>query len=122
MSMIASPERRPTRPARAAGENRVPSVLAGVVTHNGRGWVRDCLIGLANQTYEALDILVVDDASPDRHDKPTLKRVAKRHLRRRRWGYLRTPRPVGFGGAINWALARIRTDADLLLFIHDDAA
>jgi GT2 family glycosyltransferase len=100
----------------------VPSVLAVVVTHNGREWVRDCLIGLANQTYEALDILVVDDASPDRHDKPTLKRVAKRHLRRRRWGYLRTPRPVGFGGAINWALARIRTDADLLLFIHDDAA
>jgi GT2 family glycosyltransferase len=100
-----------------------PTVLAVVVTHNGRAWVRDCLVGLANQTYPHLDILVVDDASPRSRDEATpLKRVAKRHLRRRRWGHLRTPRPLGFGGAINWALARVRTDADLLLFLHDDAA
>ena len=100
-----------------------PTVLAVVVTHNGRAWVRDCLVGLANQTYAQLDILVVDDASPRSRDEATpFQRVAKRHLRRRRWGYLRTPRPLGFGGAINWALARVRTDADLLLFLHDDAA
>lgn len=122
MSMIASPERRPTRPLQASGEGSAPSVLAIVVSHNGKQWVRDTFVGLANQTYEALDILVVDDASEARREKPTLKRIAKRHLRRRRWGYLRTPRPLGFGGAINWALARIRTEADLLLFIHDDAA
>lgn len=101
----------------------LPTVLAIVVTHNGREWLRDCLVGLANQTYRQLDILVVDDASPRAPDEATpLKRVAKRHLRRRRWGYLRTPRPLGFGGAINWALGRVRTDADLLLFLHDDAA
>ena len=109
----------------AAGpaEPGLPTVLAVVVTHNGRAWLRDCLVGLANQTYQHLDILVVDDASPRSTDEATsLKRVAKRHLRRRRWGYLRTPRPLGFGGAINWALGRVRTDADLLLFLHDDAA
>src|SRR5687767_7312300 len=33
-----------------------------------------------------------------------------------------TTRPLGFGGAINWALSRVKTDAELLLFIHDDAA
>jgi GT2 family glycosyltransferase len=122
MSMIASPQRRPTRPLAAADEDRLPSVLAIVVTHNGRDWLRESLIGLANQSYQAVDVLVVDDASLGRREKPTLKRLAKRHLRQRRWGYLRTPRPLGFGGAINWALARIRTDADLLLFVHDDAA
>lgn len=102
------------------------SVLAIVVTHRGRRWLTDSLVSLNVQTYPNLDVLVVDDASTDSRNGPTdgssLKRVAKRHLKRRRWGYLRTPRPLGFGGAINWALARVRTDADLLLFVHDDVA
>jgi GT2 family glycosyltransferase len=100
----------------------MPTVLAIVVTHRGRPWVKDCLMALDRQTYASLNILLVDDASPDSRQQPALKRIAKRHVRRRRWGYLRTPRPLGFGGAINWALSRLRTDADLLLFIHDDAA
>jgi GT2 family glycosyltransferase len=103
-------------------DDRLPRVLAILVTHRGREWIRDALVGLNMQTYPALDILVVDDASPDHKAEPRLARIAKRHLRKRRWGYLRTSRPLGFGGAINWALSRIRTDADLLLFIHDDAA
>jgi GT2 family glycosyltransferase len=107
---------------RGPARSRLPSVLAIVVTHNGREWLRDCLVSLSTQTYSALDVLVVDDASPDYRRPPQLKRVVKRHLRRRRWGFLRTPRPLGFGGAINWALGRARTNADLLLFVHDDAA
>jgi GT2 family glycosyltransferase len=99
-----------------------PSILAVVVTHRGREWLKDCLVSLNQQTYGPMDVLVVDDASPDFRSRPHLKRVVKRHIRRRRWGFLRTPRSLGFGGAINWALSRIRTDADLLLFIHDDAA
>jgi GT2 family glycosyltransferase len=122
MSMAAGTRAAPARPATVATSPGVPSVLAVVVSHNGKQWIRDCLAGLANQTYELLDVLVVDDASTGHRDRPTLRRIAKRHLRRRRWGYLRTPRPLGFGGAINWALGRIRTDAHLLLFVHDDAA
>ena len=99
-----------------------PSVLAVVVTHDGRRWLRDSLVALANQSYEHIDILVVDDASTRPREEPRLKRIVKRHLRRRRWGYLRTPRPLGYGAAINWALSRVRTDADYLLFVHDDAA
>ncbi|HEX2049720.1 MAG TPA: glycosyltransferase family 2 protein [Actinomycetota bacterium] len=110
---------RGERPAAPPG---VPSVLAIVVTHDGRPWLRDCLVALNTQTYPVLDVLVVDDASPDFRRPPHLRRIAKRHLRRRRWGYVRTPRPLGFGGAINWALSRVRTDAELLLFVHDDAA
>lgn len=109
------------RPRSDTDEQEIPSVLAVVVTHNGRPWLTDTLVGLNTQTYPQLDVLVVDDAS-ERDSKTPLKRVAKRHLKRRRWAYLRTPRPLGFGGAINWALSRVRTDADLLLFIHDDAA
>ena len=103
-------------------EPGLPSVLAIVVTHNGRRWFKDTLVALNTQTYPALDVLVIDDASLDTREQPHLKRVAKRHLRRRRWGFLRTARPLGFGGAINWALSRVRTDAELLLFLHDDAA
>ncbi|MDQ3914934.1 MAG: glycosyltransferase family 2 protein [Actinomycetota bacterium] len=110
------------RPEEPTAPDGLPSVLAIVVTHSGRTWLRDCLAGLNLQTYPLLDVLVVDDASPDSKQTPALKRIAKRHLKRRRWGCLRTPRPLGFGGAINWALGRIRTDADLLLFVHDDAA
>jgi GT2 family glycosyltransferase len=98
----------------------LPTVLAVVVTHRGKPWLRRCLLSLAAQEYSQLDILVVDDASPDSREDPTTKRIAKRHLRRRRWGYLRTPRPLGYGGAINFALSRVRTRADLLLFLHDD--
>src|ERR671919_811480 len=104
-----------------AAENSFPSVLAVVVTHSGRTWLRRCLTSLNTQTYPYLDILVVDDASPDWRHQPHLKRIAKRHVRRRRWAFMRTPRSLGFGGAINWALSRVRTDADMLLFVHDDA-
>jgi GT2 family glycosyltransferase len=102
-------------------DSSIPSVLAVIATHNGREWLRDCLVGLNTQTYPLLDVLVVDDASTET-SKGVLRRFVKRHVRRRRWGYLRTPRPLGFGGALNWALSRVKTDADLLLFIHDDAA
>src|SRR5918992_4000331 len=105
---------RDSKPRRARG-------LAIVVTHNGRRWLKDCLIALNAQTYPALDVLVVDDATADGRAQPSLRRIAKRHLRKRRWGFLRTRLPQGFGGAINWALSRVRTDAEMLLFLHDDA-
>lgn len=110
-----------TRRDREQDDAKLPRILAIVVTHDGRKWLKDCLVGLASQTYPFVDVLVVDDASPDVEGAPALKRIAKRHLRRRRWGFLRTPRPLGFGGAINWAMSRARVTADLLLFIHDDA-
>ena len=119
--MIETQEAAPARTP-AGDYSKWPSVLAIVVTHRGRAWIKECLAGLKVQTYPLLDVLVVDDASPDSAHPPPLKRVAKRHLRGRRWAFLRTPRPLGYGGAINWAMSRIKTDAEMLLFIHDDAA
>ena len=109
------------RPRAEASDDAAPSILAIVVTHDGRDWLRETLVALNAQDYPGLDVLVVDDATPNHREPPTPRRIAKRHLRRRRWGYVRTPRSLGFGGAINWALSRVRTDADLLLFLHDDA-
>lgn len=120
--MAVTAEALSERTRRSRSSPLSPHVLAIVVTHNGRGWLKDCLVALNSQTYEQLDVLVVDDASSDFRGPPHLKRVVKRHVRARRWGFVRTPRPLGFGGAINWALGRVRTDADLLLFVHDDAA
>ncbi|MQA99075.1 MAG: glycosyltransferase [Actinobacteria bacterium] len=111
-----------TRPEPAALGSAEPTVLAIVVTHRGREWLRDCLVALAGQTYRNMDVLVIDDASPDFRERPHLKRLVKRHVRRRRWGLVRTRRPLGFGGAINYMMGRIRTDAEFLLFLHDDAA
>ena len=117
-------ETRTTRPRRdrERDDANLPRILAIVVTHDGRKWLKDCLVSLNAQTYPFVDVLVVDDASPEVENAPALKRIAKRHLRTRRWGFLRTPRPLGYGGAINWAMSRARVTADLLLFIHDDAA
>lgn len=111
-----------TRPEEGTEEPELPRILAILVTHDGRRWLTDALVGLATQTYPHLDVLVVDDASTVEEGEPPLKRVAKRHLRRKRWAYLKTPRSLGFGGAINWALSRVKVKAELLMFIHDDAA
>lgn len=119
---MATTESEIARPDEATQVPELPRILAILVTHGGRKWLTEALVGLATQDYPYLDVLVVDDASPEEPGTSALKRVAKRHLRRRRWAYLRTPRSLGFGGAINWALSRVKVKADLLLFIHDDAA
>lgn len=99
---------------------RQPAVLAVVVTHDGRRWLEDCLRSLEGQTYPVLDVVVVDDSSSECSGEATLRSVAGRTLARRRHTVLRTPSPFGFGGAVNWVLDRLRPDAELLLFVHDD--
>ncbi|MEA2507069.1 MAG: hypothetical protein QOH48_1687 [Actinomycetota bacterium] len=120
--MTITVDPRSTRADAPRPRSAAPKVLAVVVTHDGRAWLKKCLASLNVQSYPNLDILVVDDASPKRPNEPVLRRVAKRHLGRRRWAFLRTPRSLGFGGAINWALGRVRTEASLLMFVHDDAS
>lgn len=63
-------------------EPGLPRILAILVTHDGRKWLTESLVGLAGQTYPHLDVLVVDDASAVEPGASALKRVAKRHLRR----------------------------------------
>jgi len=93
-----------------------------VVTHDGRRWLCDCLRSLDRQSYPVMDVVVVDDSSPAGPEEAPLHRVADAALGRRRHTVVRTPSRFGFGGAVNWALDRLRPDAELLLFIHDDVA
>ncbi|MDQ3785290.1 MAG: glycosyltransferase family 2 protein [Actinomycetota bacterium] len=92
------------------------------MTHDGRRWLDDCLRSLDRQSYSVMDVVVVDDSSPPGPSEEPLHRVAGATLGRRRHTVMRTPSPFGFGGAVNWALDRLRPDAELLLFIHDDVA
>ncbi|MBA2274852.1 MAG: glycosyltransferase family 2 protein [Actinobacteria bacterium] len=93
-----------------------------VVTHDGRRWLGECLRSIDRQIYPVMDVVVVDDCSPAGPGEAPLQSVAGAALGRRRHTVLRTPSTFGFGGAVNWALDRLRPDAELLLFIHDDVA
>ena len=79
---MASTAEVPSPSARPLTDPSPPRVLAILVTHSGREWLRDCLVGLNLQTYPYLDVLVLDDASPDSRVQPQLRRIAKRHLGR----------------------------------------
>jgi GT2 family glycosyltransferase len=124
--MVLTPTRT-RRPAdtRTKGARLHPGqngkVLVVVVTHNGRRWLKDCLVALNAQTYWNLEVLVVDDHSETPPGDSPLARVVKRHLRRPSHRVLSAPKPLGFGGAANWALSRHQSDAEFLLFLHDDA-
>lgn len=113
---------KPTRSREPAVEARLDQVLAIVVTHNGHRWLKDCLVALDDQTHPTMDILVVDDCSNVDDDTPPVEKVAGRFISKSRHRVLRTPRPLGYGAAINWALSQTITDARLLLFVHDDVA
>jgi GT2 family glycosyltransferase len=96
-----------------------PLVLAIVVTHNGRRWLPGCLKSLALQSYPALEVVVVDNASEDRELVPSLVERLLPTASVMHFG-----RNVGFGAAANRAL-EVSPDArraEYYLFIHDDVA
>src|SRR5256885_7907460 len=96
-----------------------PLVLAIVVTHNGRRWLPGCLKSLALQSYPALEVVVVDNASEDRDLVPSLVERLLPSASVMHFG-----RNVGFGAAANRAL-EVSPDArraEYYLFIHDDVA
>ncbi|MBW3661464.1 MAG: glycosyltransferase family 2 protein [Actinobacteria bacterium] len=92
-----------------------PRVLAIVVVHDGAHWLDASLQALRDQTYDALEVVVVDNGSSDgsrdillRHFDPDDLLVAERDL--------------GFGAAVSMALDAAPPDIDYLLFVHDDLA
>lgn len=89
-----------------------PSVVAVLVTKDPGDWFEDCLESLADQDYENLSVLVIDNGS--RHD-PT-DRVADilpaAYVRR-------VEQDHGFSAAANEALVSVE-GAPFLLLMHDD--
>lgn len=94
------------------------SVVVLLVATNGDSWLPGVIEGLRRQTYPALDVLALDNASSD----------GSRALLEKAFGAERVvllERRVGYGRALAAALkvASDRAiDADAFLLLHDDAA
>lgn len=93
-----------------------PRVLAVIVAHDGMAWLDRALTALSGQTYTALEILAVDNASQDGS-----RQVLFEHLGEER--VLVSDRDLGFTGAISMALdsgVAASAAADHILLVHDD--
>ena len=89
-----------------------PPVVAVMITRDPGDWFEECLESIADQDYENLSLLVVDNGS--RHD-PTARvaDVSPSAFVRR------LPEDHGFSAAANEALTAVE-GAPFLLFLHDD--
>ncbi len=99
----------PTQPTPPSDANfDAPAVTVLCLNYNGEKVIADCLSSLRRQTWPAVQVLVVDNASADlsveliRRDFPEVELVVN-------------GRNLGFGGGNNVGLARVRTPYVLLL-------
>lgn len=92
-------------------------VTAVVVTWDSRDDVAGCLAAIDAQDHEALDVVVVDNASRDGTAEAVERLLAGglRHPAR----LLRLPTNRGFAGGVNAAL--MVSDADAVLLVNPDA-
>ena len=93
-----------------------PRVLAIVVAHDGHRWLPASLDALAAQSYDALELLAVDNGSTDGSRELLLERLGEGHV-------LLADRDLGFGAAVSMALdARPSHEHTYVLLVHDDLA
>ncbi|KAA0232962.1 MAG: glycosyltransferase family 2 protein [Actinobacteria bacterium] len=98
----------------AAGGASVPAVVAVVVTYNPGEWFAETLQALADQDYDNLSVLVIDNASEQDPTAVVAEHLPNAFVRR-------LAENQGFGAAANTALEMIEGAAFLLL-CHDDCA
>lgn len=91
---------------------RVPPVVAVVVTHDPGPWLEDTLRSLAMQDYSELAVLVLDNGSAEDPTQRIAATLPTAFVRRRAGS-------DGFAAAANDALAAVE-GASFLLFCHDD--
>ena len=89
-----------------------PRVLAILVAHDGATWLPEVIDALEAQTYEAIEVVAVDNGSRDGSQQVLLERLGEERV-------LVAERDLGFGGAIALALDA-RPDAEFALLVHDD--
>ncbi|MFP4234879.1 MAG: glycosyltransferase [Nitriliruptoraceae bacterium] len=91
-----------------------PTVLAVLVAHDGRAWLPAALDALTAQTYTAIEVVAVDNASGDGSRELLLERLGEHRV-------LVADRDLGFAGAVSMALdARAADAAPYVLLVHDD--
>jgi GT2 family glycosyltransferase len=79
-------------------------ISAIVVNYNGAEFLSDCLLSLCEQTYQDLEVIVVDNASTDGSDE-----IASGFAPRVR--LVRTGANLGYGGGINAGMREAGGDA-----------
>src|SRR6266699_6393087 len=105
-----------TRSTPSPVAERVPSVLVVLVVRDAAGWLRDCLSGLAAQTYPRLGVIAVDDASHDGSREMLVEALGPKRV-------LTIEEPRGFARSVAAAAALpVASEADFVLLLHDDAA
>ena len=94
---------------------RDPSVLVVLVVRDAVEWLRECLQGLAAQTYPRVGILAVDDASTDGSNELLAQALGEGRV-------LRHDARLGLSRCFDDAVAHpVAAEADFVLLLHDDA-
>ncbi len=111
--LLTREEVAPTMPGRPTVPDTGPLVSVVLVTYNSDDWIDECLGSLREQTYQALEVIVVDNGSPQ-DPKAAVLRAHPGAV------YLRQPAGRSFASALN-AGAAVAT-GDALFFLNPDVA
>jgi GT2 family glycosyltransferase len=86
-------------------------ISAIVVNYNGAKFLSACLESLCNQTYQDLEVIVVDNASPDGSGQIALEFGNKVH-------FIQSMKNLGYGEGINAGIAV--ASGDMILALNND--
>ena len=113
--MVGTPTRSSDRSPRPTGR-RAPAVLVVLVVKDGAPWLRECLRALSTQTYPRLGVIAVDNGSTDGSIDVLHRSLGPDRVMSR-------PDNPGLPAAVQTALSiPAASEADYLLFLHDDVA
>ncbi|MCC7478145.1 glycosyltransferase family 2 protein [bacterium] len=108
-------------PGGAAGDGGLVSIV--VLNWNGLSMTRRCLDSILAQSYEDIEIVVVDNGS-DADEAEVLRMDLgirpgeTAQIGRRRVRVLRLPRNQGFAGGVNWGLPQ--TQGEYIVLVNND--
>jgi GT2 family glycosyltransferase len=100
--------------AQTTAPTRGPSVLAILVARSSVPALRACLHALADQTYETLGILAIDDAADDETHELLVRALGEARV-------IRNDEPLGYARSVSVALGQpVAAAADHVLLLHGD--
>ncbi len=95
--------------------SNLPLISVVIPNHNGGGYLKPCLESLRGQTYERMEIIVVDNASADGSAEIVRTIVPQAAV-------LRSNRNLGFAGGVNRGIRAARGDWIAVLNNDTEAA